>query len=181
MTALDILLIILFVAICAWAVAQRLLRQLTSLAVLYLATIAAGLLYPYAARYVTAIGGKTPILTQAVMFWVVFLIVTVALEAIFRRGFPDMRLPKLDFLDYALALLPGILCALIIISLIFTSMGYATEGTWGRSLAYLRVAVGYGYERAALRPLLGQFLSLYLTAHRPWFPVPPPLLAYGLP
>jgi uncharacterized membrane protein required for colicin V production len=178
LTALDILLILLFIIVCFWAVIRGLLRQLMSLAVFYLATVVAGLFYPYAALFVTAIGGKTPTLTQVVMFWVLFLTVTIVLEVMLRRGFPDVRLPKLGLLDNVLALLPGILCAFIVVGLVLTSMGYAPVRTWGRGLAYLRVATAYGYERAALRPLIAQFFSLYLAAHRLWFPVPPPLLAY---
>ncbi|HEC33904.1 MAG TPA: CvpA family protein [Chloroflexi bacterium] len=181
LTALDILLLLLFIAFCFIAVIRGLVRQLMSLVVFYIATVAAGLFYPYAALFVTAIAGKTPTLTQAVMFWVLFLSVTIALEVMLSRGFPDTRLPKLGLIDNALAFLPGLLCAFIAVSLLLTSMGYASIRTWGHGLAYLRAGVARGYEQAALRPLMDGFLSLYLVAHRLWFPTPPPLLAYDLP
>lgn len=177
-TALDGLLIVLFISICSWAVIQGVLRQTMSLAVLYLATVVAGLLYPLAARYVTAIGGRTPTLTQTVMFWVLFLATTIALEVLLRRGFPDVRLVRLSLLDNLLGLAPGIVCAFIVTALVVTSLGYAPGQTWGPGLAFLRTASAYAYKHAMLRPLMSQFLALYLAAHRLWMPVPPPLLAY---
>ncbi len=181
MSLLDLVLIVLVALICLAAVAQGLLRQLMSLVVLYIATVVAGLFYPQAAHFVTAIGGKTPTLTQAVMFWVLFLATTLALEGLLRWGFPDTRLPKLKFLDNLLALVPGIPYALILASLLLTSLGYATLHTWGGGLAFLRQMAYQGYHNATLRPLLGQVLSAYLSFHQIWFPTPPPLLAYLLP
>lgn len=169
MTLLDVLLIVVFVGICVWAVVQRLLRQLMSLGVSYVATAVSGLFYRPAATFMTAIGGRTPWLTQAVMFWVLFLGVTIALEVLLRRQFPDVRLVKLRFLDYVLALVPGILCGLIVVSLLFTSIGHAASGPGGAP------------ARAALRPVMGAFLQFYLFFHRLWFPVTPPLLANALP
>jgi uncharacterized membrane protein required for colicin V production len=180
-TLMDVVLIAFFVAVCCWAIAQRLLRQLMSLAVFYVATVVAGLFYYHAARIVTVIGGATPRLTEMVMFWILFLAVTTGLELLLRRYFPDVDLPQLGPLDRALALVPGILCGLILASLLITSLGYASSGTWGHGLAHLRAAVARGYDNALLRPPLGQFLSFYLVTHLLWFPTPPPLLAYTLP
>jgi uncharacterized membrane protein required for colicin V production len=179
-TALDVVLVILFVAICVWAVVQRLVRQLMTLAALYVATAVAGLIYPQVARWLSAIGGRTPTLTEGITFWILFLAVTIALEVLLRRWFPDVRLPKISFLDNVLGLLPGILCGLIVMSLLLTSLGYASTHSWGGS-SYMRAGVRSAYERAVLQPPLGQFLELYLTAHRFWFPRLPPLLAYALP
>jgi len=177
---LDVLMVICFIAITIWALAQRLLRQLMSLAALYVATVVSGLFYPHAARFVKAIGGATPRLTQLIMFWILFIAVTIVLETMLRRAFPDAHLPQLGLMDRVLALLPGVLCALIVASLLLTSLGYASQGTWGR-LAGMRAGVARSYENAALRPLVSRFLSFYMIAHFLWFSTPPPLLAYALP
>jgi uncharacterized membrane protein required for colicin V production len=57
---LDILLALLFVTICILSIVAGLVRQLFSLLVLYLATAAAGLLYPYLALFLSPVGGKPP-------------------------------------------------------------------------------------------------------------------------
>jgi uncharacterized membrane protein required for colicin V production len=172
---LDILLSLLFLIICVLSVVAGLVRQLFSLLVLYLATVAAGLLYPYAAHFVSAIGGKTPTLTQFIVFWILFVGITVTLEILLRKGFPDTRLPALGFLDHLLGLLPGIACGLIVVSLLVATLGYAPQQTWGKALEGMRVATAYTWEYTALRPALTQFLSLYLGLHKLWMPVSPPI------
>jgi len=176
---LDILLVLIFLIICALAVLAGLIRQLFSLLALYLATIAAGLLYPSAAVFVSAIGGKTPTLTQFIVFWILFIGVTAALEILLRKGFPDTRLPALSFLDNLLGLLPGAVCGLIVVGLLVATLGYAPQQTWGRALEGLRITTAYVWEHTALRPLLNQFLTLYLGFHRLWMPVPPPIFHLG--
>lgn len=178
--AVDFLLALIFLTLCAVSAAQGLIRSIFSLLVAYLATVAAGLLYPYMAIFVSAIGGKTPTLTQFVVFWILFAGATVALEIALRKGFPDTRLPALGFLDHVLGLLPGILWGLIVISLLLFSMGYAPQQPWGKALSSLRAATAYLYESSGLRPLLAQFLSFYMTLHGLWMPVPPPILGHGL-
>lgn len=181
MSLLDLVWIVLLLLICLVAAIQGLIRQLLSLGVLYIATVVAGLFYPQAAHFVTAIGGRTPTLTQAFMFWVLLLAITLGLEGLLRWGFPDTRLPSLKFLDNLLALAPGIIYGLILISLLLTSLGYATLQSWGQGLAFLREIAYQSYQTTAFRPLLEQVLSAYLSLHRIWFPTPPPLLAYLLP
>ncbi|MGD1995306.1 MAG: CvpA family protein [Anaerolineae bacterium] len=178
-TFLDGLLALIAVAICIWAFTQGLLRQLMSLGVFYFATAVAGLFYPYAATYVTAIGGESPTLTETVMFWVLFLLATVAMEFLLRGGFPDTRLPVLGFMDNLLALAPGILSALVIVSLLLSSLGHSTLEEWGDGPSESRTNLARACRDASGRPYLSQFLRLYLLIH-PWFRQPPPVLAYLL-
>lgn len=176
---LDFLLALLFLTICILSIVAGLVRQLFSLLVLYLATVAAGLLYPYAAIYVSAIGGKTPTLTQFVVFWILFIAITVTLEILLRKGFPDTRLPALGFLDRLLGLLPGIVCGAIVVSLLVATLGYAPQQTWGKALEGLRSVTAYLWQSSALRPLLTRFLSVYLDLHKLWMPVLPPIFHLG--
>jgi len=172
---LDILLALLFVTICILSIVAGLVRQLFSLLVLYLATAAAGLLYPYLALFLSPVGGKTPTLTHFIAFWVIFTGITVTLEVLLRKGFPDTRLPALGFLDHLLGLLPGIVCGLIVAGLLVATLGHAPQQTWGKALEGLRSATAYLGEDSALRPLLARFLSLYLDLHKLWMPVLPPI------
>jgi len=172
---LDILLVLIFLVICVLSAVAGLVRQLFSLLVLYLATVAAGLLYPYLALFLSPVGGKTPTLTEFIAFWVIFIAITVTLEILLRRGFPDTRLPALGFLDNLLGLLPGIVCGLIVVGLLVATLGYAPQQTWGRALEGLRAATAYMWQSTALRPLLNQFLTVYLGLHKLWMPVPPPI------
>lgn len=172
---LDILLALLFVTICVLSIMVGLVRQLFSLLVFYLATAAAGLLYPYLALFLSPVGGKTPTLTHFIAFWVIFTGVTVTLEVLLRKGFPDTRLPALGFLDHLLGLLPGIACGLIVAGLLVATMGHAPQQTWGKALEGLRSVTAYMWEDSALRPLLARFLAGYLDLHKLWMPVLPPI------
>jgi len=179
MNGFDILLALVIVVFCGLGIYQRLIRQAMSLGVFYLATIGAGLTYRLLATLTQVIGGLTPP-GHFVAFWVMFAVFAIALEVMLRKGFEDVQLPKLGFLDNLLGLLPGALCGLIIASLLLTSIGYMSSQSWG-GLEGLRILLARGYHNAALRPLLGQFLEAYLTTHVLWFPRIPPILAYALP
>ncbi len=176
---LDILLALIFLTVCILSIVAGLIRQWFSLLILYLATAAAGLLYPYLALFLSAIGGKTPTLTQFVAFWAVFIGITVVLEILLRKGFPDTRLPALGFLDQLLGLLPGIVCGFIVAGLLSATLGYAPQQTWGKALEGLRSATAYLWQSSALRPLLTRFLSIYLDLHKLWMPVLPPIFHIG--
>lgn len=176
---LDILLALLFLTICIFSIVAGLVRQSFSLLVLYLSTVAAGLLYPYLSLFVSPIGGKTPTLTHFVTFWVIFTGITVTLEVLLRKGFPDTRLPALGFLDHLLGLLPGIICGAIVAGLLVATLGHAPQQTWGKALEGLRSTTAYLWEGCALRPLLTRFLSIYLDLHKLWMPVLPPIFHLG--
>lgn len=176
---LDILLALIFLTICILSIVAGLVRQLFRLLVLYLATAAAGLSYPYLVLFISAIGGPTPTLTQFIGFWVIFIAVTVVLEILLREGFPDTRLPALGFLDQLLGLLPGIVCGFIVAGLLVATLGYAPQQTWGKALEGLRSATADMWGESALRPLLARFLTAYLDLHRLWMPVLPPIFHTG--
>jgi len=179
-TFLDILLALIFIAICVGALIRGVLRQLMSLAVLYIATVVGGLIYPLGARLFTRGGGQTPSITEALTFAILFLVTTTGLELAMERGFPDTKLPKLSILDNILGLIPGVICGLIVISLILSTIGHATTLPWGGYESPGRMSLATACWNTALRPFLSRFMEIYLTTHRLWFPTPPPLLAYLL-
>ena len=97
-----------------------------------------------------------------------------------KKGFPDVRLPKLGIMDSLLGLLPGILSALIVASLVLTSLGHSTLRTW-QFLEFLRTPVFRGVENAFLNPFLGRVHAVHMALHALWMPTPPPLLSFILP
>jgi hypothetical protein len=150
-----------------------------SLVVLYIATIAAGLLYRTVANFFQVLGGNS-IVGQTLCFWLVLGGVSITLEALLRSGFADVDLPKLRFLDNLLGLIPGIVSGVIIVTLLFTSIGFITSERWS-ALDGLRAGLSNGYRNAFLGPFLSQFLRIYMGTHFLWFRRPPPLLGYALP
>ncbi len=172
-TLVDILLVLIFVGVCVWAVVRGLLRQTLSLGVLFFTTAIVGFGYPYVGYYFQAIGGRRPILTEGIVFIVLFIILAVALEVLLQKALPNTRLPKLGIFDNILALAPGALCALIIIALLLSAIGYATSDRGG--------AISQAAWHASLRPFLGRFMETYMATHTLWFPTPPPLLGYLIP
>lgn len=172
---LDLLLALLFLTIGILSIVEGLIRPLFRVLIFYLATVVAGLLYPYLTFFASPIGGKTPTLTHFVTFWVIFIAVAVTLEILLRRGFPDTRLPALGVLDHLLGLLPGIVCGAIVAGLLVATLGHAPQQTWGRALEGLRSVTLYLWESSALRPPLTRWLTVYLGLHRLWMPVLPPV------
>lgn len=172
-TLIDVLLILIFVGVCIWAVVRGLLRQTLTLGVLFFSTAIVGFGYPYVAYYFQAIGGRRPILTEGIVFILLFIILVVALEVLLQKAMPNTRLPKLGVLDNILALGPGALCALIIIALLLSAIGYATSDRGG--------SLSQAAWNASLRPFLGRFMETYMGLHTLWFPTPPPLLGYLIP
>ncbi|MBN1954018.1 MAG: CvpA family protein [Anaerolineae bacterium] len=180
MSGLDILMILVFLIMCGVSVVRKLVRQTISVGVVYLATIAAGSLYRAFATFVQAIGGATPSLTQFIMFWLIFIVFSIIMEALLGQGFDDMSLPKIGVLDKILAVIPGAICALVVVCLMLTSFGYSTVASWS-FLEPLRIMIARGYQGSALAPILGPALKFYLALHGLWFVRLPPLLAYALP
>jgi uncharacterized membrane protein required for colicin V production len=175
-TTLDGVLVLVFGGVCMLALIQGFIRTWMTLFAFYLATVVAGLAYPYAARYVTAIGGRYPSLTETVMFWVLFAVVSIVIEVATRRGFPDVRLLALKVFDNFLAILPGIVCGIIVASLLLSSLGHSTRQMWGDGDSPGRGTLYRAYLGASLGPALRTALDLYLLVH-PWFVRPPPLMA----
>ncbi len=162
MNAFDIVLVVVFVAVCGFSIYRGLLRQLMTLAVLYLTTIVAGMLYSPLVLLFQAILQASR-LANLVSFWLIVIVIVFVLELVLRRNFPETKLTRLGLLDNLLGLIGGIPSALIVTSLLLTSLGYAFH---------------------AQAPLFGQvlipFYKFYMVTHGLWFNPPPPLLNYAL-
>lgn len=154
LNTIDIILGVLVLVNLIWSVRERVLRSLLTVGVLYLSTMIAGLIYPYAVSYFEVIiGSSRP--AEVFLFWVLFVIAFITLEVTLRRAFPVTHLPKLRWFDYILALIPGVVSSLIIVSLLLTTLDYGSTNH-GPFLASFSC------------PYLSQFKRIHLALH-PWF------------
>lgn len=152
--SIDTILGLLFLLNLVWAVKERVLRSVLNVGVLYLSTMVAGLIYPYAVAYFEIIiGASRP--AEVFLFWVLFVIVFLTLEVTLRKAFPVTHLPKLLWFDYILALIPGVVSSLIIVSLMLTTLDYGSTNH-GPFLASFSC------------PYLSRFKSILITL-QPWF------------
>lgn len=172
--------LVIFIAVCIWSLVQRLVRQTMTLAVLFVCTAIAGYAYPYGAIALAAIQEEAPTLADGLAFLIIFLFFAIALELLLRQAFPDTRLVRLRALDNLLGLLPGVLSALIIVTLVFSVVGHSAGRSWGEIAPLARRTLFAAARDAALRPYLAQVMDYYLDAHVLWFPRTPPLLGYLL-
>ena len=180
MTALDLFLVLVFFGVCVWSLVQRVIRQLMTLAVLFVATAIAGFAYPYGALALAVIQEQAPTLADGIAFLVLFLFFATVLEVLLRRAFPDTHLPRLRAVDNILGLLPGVLSALVIVSLLLSIVGHSVQRSWGDIAPRVRRTLFAAVRDTALRPYLARFMGYYLDTHALWFPRTPPLLGYLL-
>lgn len=180
-TFLDVILALIFVAVCVISLTQGLLRQLISLGILYLGTVFVGASYSIIAHFMQAIGPNTPTLREAIVFLCVMSFFVFIMELVMRRWFPNTRFPKLGVFDAILAIIPGILSAAIILGLLLSTLGYATAGPWGSQPVPARDALARTVNQSEITPYAGEFMRYYTLTHRAWFRPMPPLLDYLVP
>lgn len=180
-TAVDIIMILIFALFSLLSFTQGIVRQLMQLGVLYFLTAVVGFLYPIATYYLSFLSASAPAFFASMLFIVLLFGLMLAMQTLVQRWFPDTRIPSLGVFDSILALGPGILSALILVSLLLSTLGYATEWPWGIYASPLRAPLTESFEESFTPEIAGQFMQFYLLTH-PWFtPEPPPLLGYLLP
>jgi uncharacterized membrane protein required for colicin V production len=154
LNSIDIIFGVVFLINIIWSIRERVLRSLMTIGALYLSTMIAGLIYPYAVAYFEVIiGSSRP--AEVFLFWVLFVIAFITLEVTLRRAFPITHLPKLRIFDYILAVIPGVVSSLIIVSLMLTTLDYGStnHGPFVTSFSC---------------SILSQFKRIHIALH-PWF------------
>jgi hypothetical protein len=171
-----------FIAICVLSLTQGVMRQLISLGVLYFCTAVVGFLYPVAAHFTQALGGEAfSSIRETVVFLILMVSATIGLEALTRKWFPDTRFPRLGVFDIILAIGPGIICGLIVASLLVATLGFLASEPWGGNRVPIQNAVSAWVRDAQIRPILSQFTHFYMLTQRFWFRRLPPIYSYLLP
>lgn len=150
----DIVMGLVSLLIIVWAIRDHLLRAAVSILTTFFATMIAGLLNPFAVAYFEPILGESR-MAEAILFWLLFVGFLIAMEASTRKMFPDMRFPKLRVFDQILAVLPGIIVALIICGLFLACWAYVKPELPGFDVSY---SCAY----------ITQAKTIFLKLH-PWF------------
>jgi uncharacterized membrane protein required for colicin V production len=173
LSSIEVLLLLVIVAGATIGYNRRILRGLVTLPFLYVATGFATFAYEPTSPYIGAPFGdfrevEPPRTVKMFAFFVLLLVIWIALEGISRALFRDMSLPKLGILDNWGGVFIHIVIGVLISALIFNALGYTQRWVEGGSARRARLAPAF------LQVIRGEYLTLSL-----WFPGRPPMLYRG--
>jgi uncharacterized membrane protein required for colicin V production len=159
--AVEVVLLMVIAIGAAIGYNRRIVRGLVTVPFLYAATGVATILYETTAPYIGAPFGdfremEPPREIKALSFFVLMLVIWVALEAISHALFRDMSLPKLGLLDNLGGVLVHTLLGVLIAALVFNALGYSQ---------YWRGGVAKG----KLAPIFLQTLQTWYQLQSIWF------------
>lgn len=170
--------LIIIVYATAVGYTRGIVRGVLTFIILYIATVAAALLYQTVAPYSNAVGkvltfnlkasveDAAPLGAQAFAFSLLTVIFWLVLEFIGRATFQTPDLPQLGILDNLGGVLVHLVVGVLVASLLFNAAGY------GRSRPK--------HDQAYLRHTFNQVLYLHYTTQSFWFQSAPPIYAYDL-
>jgi len=170
------LVLLITVGFVAAGYTQGIVRGITTIIALYIATGVGAILYRTAAPYtgIVKLLLTLPLTgnlslevymdngTLAFSFVLLTLIAWSVLEIAIRASFQDTSLPGLGILDNLGGVIVHLIVGLLVASLLFNALGY------GR----LRPM----HDRAQLRPVFNQALRLHYLTQSFWFPRRPPAI-----
>jgi len=175
------LVLLVTVGFAAWGYTQGIVRGITTIVILHIATGVAATFYQVSAPYTGIIKMivtlpltrrfSTDISldrgTLAFSFGLLMVLVWIVLEIAMRVSFRDVSLPGLVGLDNLGGVFVYLIVGILIASLLFNALGY------GR----MRPA----HNRALLRPEFNQVIYLHYVTQSFWFPRrPPDIYTYDL-
>lgn len=168
----EVVLVLVMAVGAAIGYNRRIVRGLVTVPFLYAATGVAAILYETTAPYIGAPFGdfremQPPRDIKAISFFVLMLVVWIALEGISRALFKDMSLPKLGVLDNLGGVLVHIFIGLLIAALIFNALGYSQQ--WRGGIA-----------QAKLAPLFLRVVQAWYQLQSIWFDKTPKFYAGAL-
>ena len=175
MTEYDWLLIFFGAGLAVFLTSQRLARALFALALIWLSTFASALLYREATFRVQAVVGNNTVLAEVLMFDGLLILFFVAGYILLKIAFPVTNLPSIGALDYIIALLVGIVVAVLLIALISNSLGVMVREQWPDNRQGW-VSLQWRVSRSGLRPYTQSIMSVYGWLFTPFFPGLPPVL-----
>jgi hypothetical protein len=168
----EVVLLLVMAVGAALGYNRRIIRGLVTIPFLYAATGVAAILYNTTSPYIGAPFGdfrevEPPRDIKALSFFVLMLVVWIALEGISRALFRDMSLPKVGMLDNLGGVIIHIFIGLLIAALIFNALGYSRQ--WRGSIT-----------KAKLAPLFLRVLHTWYQFQSIWFGKPPGFYAGAL-
>ena len=170
--------LIIIVYAIAVGYTRGIVRGVLTIIMLYIATVAAALLYQAVAPYTNAVGevltfnmgasveDAAPRGAQAFTFSLLTVIFWFLLELIGRATFQTPDLPQLGILDNLGGVLVHLVAGVLVASLLFNAAGY------GRARPK--------HDQAYLRRTFNQALYLHYRTQSFWFQSPPPIYTYDL-
>jgi uncharacterized membrane protein required for colicin V production len=143
--SIEVMLLLVMVAGAAIGYNRRTIRGVVTVPFLYFATGFAALTYEPAAPYIGAPFGDFREVeptrgVKVLSFFVLMLVVWIALEGISRALFKDMSLPKMGILDNFGGVLVHIVIGVLIAALIFNALGYTQQWREGGSARQAKLA-----------------------------------------
>jgi len=174
------LVLLITVGFAAWGYTQNIVRGITTIVILYIATGVAAVFYRAAVPYTAVIKmvitlpltrhfSTHPPMdngTLAFSFGLLTVLVWVVLEIAVRVSFHDVSVPALSILDNLGGTFVYLIVGILVASLLFNALGY------GR----LRPM----HDRARLRPVFNKVVYVHYVTQSFWFNRPPAIYAYDL-
>ncbi len=155
---------------------RGLAKQLLSLAMLFLSTAFAGLLYSPLLGVFSSLGGSaaTNRTGSAIVFFFLLVVFYAVLEYTLHRNYPDLRIKALGQAGNVLGAVVGFVWAMLGISLLMVIFDFTAATVGGPANA-----VNDLFRTSYLTPLFRQFFNIPLAGLRPLFPGGlPEVLAY---
>ncbi len=168
MTTLDVLLILIGVVVIGLSATQGLLRVLMMFLIFYVLCVAAGMA-TLAADIVQGLGtavtgmleAAPPSLEMAQVFVFLGLLIPLFVGAYFltKVAFADTTLPKLGGFDNVLGAVVGIVLALLIMAVLFNTVGVAVNAPRRATPGWTSVRTAFYYSM--LRPYMMDVIRMY--------------------
>lgn len=174
---LDFLIFFLIIVSMALGFATGLLRQVISLAALYIASI-------LGAQYYTVVSGWIDRLSlrsasnrfqDAFAFVIIVVVVTSIINWLAFDAYRATKIQLIPLVDQLGGVILGLATMVIAIGLVLPVIAFATGEPWPWSEP-TRQFVMTGMQTSRVLPIFDQFESLLLSALRPWLPAGLPSL-----
>lgn len=170
LTALDILLVLNFLAIVGYGAYTGLIRQLLLLAAVYLGVVLASQLFGLVARGLRLIGPQVSQETlEPIAFILVFFVSALVIYGLTRATYPETRLRRRRTLDHLGGAIAGsVLGALVTVGL-FMALNFLTSFDWVEA-DDVRRSIRIALTSSRLEPFLLSYLSPLYHVVSMWLP-----------
>lgn len=174
---LDFLIFFLIIVSMAIGFATGLLRQVISLAALYIASILGAQYYTVVSGWIDrfSLQSSSNRFQDAFAFLVIVIVVTSIINWLAFDAYRSTRIRLVPLVDQLGGVILGLVTMVIAISLVLPVITFATGEPWPWSEP-TRQFVMTGMQASNVLPIFHQFKPLLLAALRPWLPAGLPSL-----
>ena len=177
----DVLIVFGLLASVALGFVRGLVRMGLSLVVLYLAAVAAILLYTPLARFIRTVANTPVFLSQGLSFLFILIVLTTALNFMLRRTYKDTELPGVRQIDQLGGMVIGLFVGVIWIGFAIVIIAFFLRSAVGQEAPFQASVVGF-FRRSYLIPIFYRVLPVMVASLRPWMPkgLPPEIFTFRL-